>query len=193
VAGKRDGNQAVAGVLSLQGCVDRHLEILAKIGAKTVKVRSEEDLKLVERIILPGGESSTMLKLLTTANLFDPLKEFLKTHPSWGVCAGAILLAKEVTNPAQKSLAVMNISAERNYYGSQRDSFKGIVNLTGKEASFEADFIRAPLLAALDDSVAILATHNGQAVWLQQGRSMVTSFHTELGSNTTLHEQFLKL
>lgn len=181
------------GVLALQGCIEPHLRMLEKLGARAILVRSIEELGQIDRLILPGGESSTMLKLLGLRQMFDPLKSFCASHPVWGICAGAILLAQEVKNPVQPSLASISIRAVRNYYGSQLDSFKTEVEISCLGVRMQVDFIRAPLLEPLDPSVKVYASHAGRSVLLRQGRVLVSSFHTELGSVAKLHEYFLKM
>jgi len=184
--------QPNVGVLALQGCVQPHIEKLAQLGATPKAVRTKEDLRDLHAIILPGGESTTMLRLLGRNGFFEALKAFTQTHPTWGICAGAILLAGEVTFPKQHSLGTMDIRAERNYYGSQIESFK--TTLTIPEISpgkVSADFIRAPLLTPLSDSVKILATHENQTVLLRQGDRLASAFHVELDSELSLHQFFL--
>lgn len=181
------------GVLALQGCIDPHVKMLERLGAEVIKVRLPEDLQKIDRLIMPGGESTTMLTLLDRAALFEPLKAFGKTHPVWGICAGAILAAEKVEHPDQRSLGIIPICATRNYYGSQLDSFKARVTVHGLATPLEVDFIRAPLLRPLDSTVLIEATLNGQAIMLRKGLVLTSSFHSELGSDTRLHELFLKL
>ncbi|MGK7872730.1 MAG: pyridoxal 5'-phosphate synthase glutaminase subunit PdxT [Xenococcaceae cyanobacterium] len=193
------GNGKVrVGVLAFQGCVKPHLEKLSELGVEGVPVRDSETLNSVERLILPGGESSTMLRFLNITGMFNSVKEFCSTHPVWGICAGSILLAKEVVNPVQASLEVIDIKAHRNFYGSQRESFKASVEVGGIDESgdgvtLNVDFIRAPLLSPLTSEVDVLATYQGQKVCMKQGNCLVSSFHTELGNSTALHQYFLLL
>jgi len=154
-------------------------------------VRLSEDLARCDRIVLPGGESTTMIKLLDRAELWEPLRDFGRSHPVWGICAGAILIASEVCSPAQKSLELISVRATRNYYGSQLDSFKAEIEIAGFDHKMHADFIRAPLLQPLEESVQVLADYNNQPVLMRQGRVLVSAFHTELGSDARLHEYFL--
>jgi len=179
------------GVLALQGCVDPHLRHIAKLSAQGFKVRSAKELQKVDRIILPGGESTTMLKLLHTSGLFSELIKFAQTKPVWGICAGAILIAKAVANPSQESLDLINIRAERNYYGSQLDSFEAEIKIEPLSKIIRAQFIRAPLLSALSDKVKVLATYNDSEVLFSEGRIMASAFHTELGEDSSLHQYFL--
>lgn len=182
-----------AGVLALQGAITPHLQMLDKLGVDGVRVTGPEHLPGIERIILPGGESTTILKLLDRAGLWDDLVSFCRSNPVWGTCAGAILLAKEVYHPAQRSFKVMDISAERNAYGSQRESFKIPLRTNFLEREIEVDFIRAPRLRPLTSNVSVLAEHEGDSVLLRQGNLLVSAFHSELGADTSLHEYFLKL
>ena len=181
------------GVLGLQGCIDPHLNHLKKLNVQSLPVRSKQDLAKVDRLILPGGESSTMLKLLESSDLFDELKKFGTSKPIWGVCAGAILLAQEVVHPSQKSLGLIRVRATRNYYGSQLQSFKATITPTCLSKPIEVDFIRAPLLEALSAEVKTLASHQGQSVALQKENIIVTAFHTELGVSSDMHQYFLDM
>lgn len=180
-------------MLALQGCIEPHFRMLKRIGIAAVSVRDNEELNSVERIILPGGESSTMLRLMDSSGLTLPLKQFCKTHPTWGICAGAILLAKEVENPSQASLSAIEVKAIRNYYGSQLDSFKAEIQVENLPHSVMVDFIRAPLLSPLSDKVKVLSTFKNQTVCMQQGQVLVSSFHIELGEDPSMHEYFLGL
>jgi pyridoxal 5'-phosphate synthase pdxT subunit len=182
------------GVLALQGCVDPHLTILRNLGVDNVAVRTPEVLQSCERLILPGGESSTMLKLLQRDNLFHELQAFTRTKPVWGICAGAILLAQEVVNPIQPSLCALPIRAHRNFYGSQLDSFQTQIAIKLPETrSISVDFIRAPHLEVLDRSVQVLGECDGRAVLLRYKNVLVSAFHTELGTDPFLHQYLLSL
>ena len=184
------GQVVNAGVLALQGCIDPHVRMLEKCGATVTRVRTVRDLEAVDRLILPGGESTTMLKLLDRAGLTSALRDFGKTKPMWGVCAGSILLAKEVRHPDQFSLELIPVRATRNYYGSQIDSFKASVEIPKLGEPLLVDFIRAPLLEALSDEVEVLGEFNDQQVLLRKGKIMVSSFHIELTEDQRLHEYF---
>jgi len=180
------------GILALQGCVSHHQKMLESVGAKSLLVKSVHDLKNIDGLILPGGESTTMLNLLKRTGLFEELKLYGATNPIWGICAGAILAAKKVTNPEQESFGWIEIEAVRNAYGSQLDSFNtDLTFLEPLSKSCSVDFIRAPKLKPLSDSVKILAYFSGLPVLMQQQRVLVASFHTELGSDNTLHKYFI--
>jgi 5'-phosphate synthase pdxT subunit len=181
------------GVLSFQGAVNPHLRMLESLGVSAVRVTDTSSLNSCDRLIIPGGESTTMLKLIESNNLWQPLDNFLNSKPCWGTCAGAILLAKVVSNPTQKSFQKINIEAIRNAYGSQLDSFKTTLNIPEISPNLEVDFIRAPKLKRLDDSVKVLCAMNQDEVLLQQGHILVSSFHTELGQDTSLHKYFLTI
>lgn len=179
------------GVLAFQGCIEPHFEILRKLGVETIRVRSNSELSECKRLIMPGGESTTMLKLIHEADMFSALTKFAVSKPTWGICAGSILLAREVINPTQESLQAINIRAERNSYGSQLESFKAEVFFEPLKSNLKVDFIRAPRLEPISESVRVLASHNGDPVCLQEENVMASSFHVELGEDFRLHEFFL--
>jgi 5'-phosphate synthase pdxT subunit len=180
------------GILAVQGCIAPHEEKLHELGVTSKRVLDANDLNLVDGLILPGGESTTMLKLLDSRDMWNSLKKFCASKPSWGVCAGAILLATTVQNPRQKSLGAIEICAQRNAYGSQRESFKGSVCLVPSMYKLTADFIRAPALEALSERAETLAIWEGNAVAFRQNLCMVTAFHTELGNDSFMHQLFLQ-
>lgn len=187
------------GILAFQGCIQPHVQLLNKLGATTVLVSSREQLDEVDRLIIPGGESTTMLKFIDRTGLKTPLVEFGASKPVWGICAGSILLAKEVQNPSQPSLGLIDIRATRNFYGSQTDSFTKEIAfplLEGKKLS--CHFIRAPMLSPLDISsqskkLHVLAEVDGHPVFFAQGLVWACSFHVELGNDPAIHEAFLSL
>jgi 5'-phosphate synthase pdxT subunit len=183
------------GVLALQGCVQQHLYHLHNLGVEPTRVRNEKELIDCERLILPGGESSTILALLHRTNLFEPLKLYCKKNPCWGICAGSILLAQEVINPIQDSLNALPIRAQRNFYGSQKDSFKAHIKFAEECAlnEMQVDFIRAPKLEVLSDQVKVLSLHSNQQVMLKYRNILATSFHSELGEDSSLHKYFISL
>lgn len=181
------------GILALQGCIEPHIRMFHRLGAECIRVTDTDSLKRSSRLVMPGGESTTMLTLLSRTGITDAIIEFSKSKPVWGVCAGAILLSKEVEHPKQSSLKAMEISANRNYYGSQLESFKATVKTSLFDAPMDVDFIRAPLLRPLSKEVAVHAVLDGNAVLLQQGRILASAFHTELGDDTRLHQYFLTL
>jgi len=182
------------GVLALQGNFARHCDMLSRIGARWREVRTPEDLRAVNGLIIPGGESTTMLRLMHDEGLFDPLREFVRSNPTFGTCAGVILLAREVRNPAQASLQAMDITVERNAYGRQVESFSDTVAVPslGPEP-VEVVFIRAPIIAATGPGVSVLARHQERPVLVRQGHLLGATFHPELTANTRVHELFLTM
>lgn len=162
------------GILSLQGCVDPHKRHLESLGVEAVEVKRSEDFSKINGLILPGGESTTMLKLISHFKIWNDLKETAKKIPYWGVCAGSILMAKKVTLPAQDSLGLLDIEVERNAYGRQLASHED------KISGYAVSFIRAPVFKSVGPKCNVLAKHRGQAVWVTQGKHVVTTFHSEL-------------
>jgi 5'-phosphate synthase pdxT subunit len=186
------------GVLSLQGDFAAHGAALERAGATAVYVRERAQLREIDGLIIPGGESTTMLKLLRRENLFHELAEFGGRKPVFGTCAGAILMAREVTNPAQESLGLMNITVERNAYGRQADS--RVVELSPQPdferrtepGKLEAVFIRAPVIRRVENGVGVLAEYEGDPVLIEQGRHMASTFHPELTRDLRVHSLFLE-
>lgn len=179
------------GVLALQGDFEAHRKAFERAGARAVEVRSAAGMAACDGLVLPGGESTTMLKLLELENLTGPLRAFAAQKPIFGTCAGAILLAREVTHPAQPSLGLMDIGVERNAYGRQIDSRIARVELEGA-GEMEAVFIRAPIINRVGDGARVLATYEGKPVWVEQGLHMATTFHPELTPDERVHLHFLK-
>ena len=177
------------GVLALQGDFEAHQRALQRAGAEAVQVRTPDELNQVQGLVIPGGESTTMLRLLHAANLMQPLKEFGETKPIYGTCAGAILLATDVINPSQESLKLMDIGVQRNGYGRQLDS--RVVQIPTENGDMEAVFIRAPIIRRVGKDARILASYNGDPVLVEQGRHLVSTFHPELTSDTRVHQMFL--
>ncbi len=185
------------GVLALQGDFDAHAKAITLAGGDAVEVRTAEQLREVDGLVIPGGESTTMLKLLNMMNLLEPLSEFVATKPVFGTCAGAILLASEVLNPAQQSLGAMDLTVERNAYGRQIDS--RVANISpGAEfqkraggGDVEAVFIRAPIIRRTGPGVNVLAEYDGDPVLVEQGRHLVATFHPELTQDARVHKLFL--
>jgi 5'-phosphate synthase pdxT subunit len=177
------------GVLALQGDFEAHCRAIERAGAHAVEVRTAAELNSVDALVIPGGESTTMLKLLGIEGLFEPLADFGAHKPIFGTCAGAILLAKEVLSPAQTSLGLMDLTVERNAYGRQIDSRIAQINVAGQPA--EAVFIRAPIIRRVGPDVKVLAEYLGTPVLAEQGRHMVATFHPELSKSDAVHRHFI--
>ena len=180
------------GVLALQGDFQAHEKALKSAGAQAVEVRSAKDLQQIDGLIIPGGESTTMMKLLAEENLLEPLREFGERRPIFGTCAGAILLASEVTNPPQPSLGLMDISVERNAYGRQLDSRIARLQPAGFERDLEVVFIRAPIIRRVGPEARVLARYQDAPVLVEQGRHMAATFHPELSGDSRIHLMFLE-
>lgn len=182
---------AVVGVLSLQGCVEPHSRHLKALGVEPRLVRLPQDLNGISGLILPGGESTTMLKLAKQFDLWLPLQEKAKEIPFWGVCAGSILMASEVENPKQESLQVMDVKVRRNAYGRQLESFQQDIDL-GNDVE-QAVFIRAPKFVSWGPKVNVVGRVREDAVFLAEGKHMITAFHPELTESHWCHERFLAI
>jgi len=180
------------GVLALQGDFDAHRRRLEELGAEVVLVRKPEQLDEIDGLVIPGGESSTFLKLLGQEG-FEKLNRFVHTKPTFGTCAGAILLAKHVTNPDQPGLGAIDITIRRNAYGRQIDST--IVEAETKlgDAPLEMVFIRAPRIERVGEGVEVLAKRGDDPVLVRKGSAMAATFHPELSDDTRVHAEFLKL
>jgi pyridoxal 5'-phosphate synthase pdxT subunit len=188
------------GVLALQGDFEAHRKALEEaasaedahrpeIDVRAVEVRTAAQLEECDGLIIPGGESTTMMKLLAEENLIEPIESFAAKKPVYGTCAGAILLASEVTHPAQASLGLMDIGVERNAYGRQIDSHIARLAYDGREV--EAVFIRAPIIRRVGPHGRVIARHRGDPVWVEEGLHMVTTFHPELAADRGVHRRFL--
>ena len=186
------------GVLALQGDFDAHRRRLEELGAQVVLVKKPEQLDEIDGLVIPGGESGTFLKLLGPAG-FEKLKQFVRLKPTFGTCAGAILLAREVENPPQAGLGALNIRVRRNAYGRQIDSSiregKLVRDLDGhlNESPLEMVFIRAPKISHLGEGVEVLATEGNDPVAVRQGRALAATFHPELSDDPRIHQLFLNL
>ncbi len=184
----------IAGILALQGDFEAHAEAVRRAGAEPVEVRTADQLEKVDGLIIPGGESTTMLKLLNAMELKDPLRRFAEQKPVFGTCAGAILIAREVSHPQQESLDLMDIDVERNAYGRQLDS--RIVEIEPENGdlpggALEAVFIRAPIIRRVGPEAKVIARYNGDPVLVAQGRHLVATFHPELTGDVRVHRLFL--
>jgi pyridoxal 5'-phosphate synthase pdxT subunit len=182
------------GILAIQGDYEAHARVLERVGVEHIFVRQSDDLAGIDGIILPGGESTTHLKVLTREGLFDALKRFAGDGGAFfGTCAGAILLAREVHGPAQESLGLLDISILRNGYGRQLASDVHMGPTKLRKEPLEMVFIRAPIIESTGNSVQVLAEHAGHPVLVCQGRILAATFHPELTDDTTIHQYFLGL
>ena len=186
------------GVLSLQGDFAAHGAALERAGAEPVFVREREQFGAIDGLVIPGGESTTMLKLLRYEDLLETLAEFGRRKPVFGTCAGAILMAGEVSGPAQESLGLMDIGIERNAYGRQIDSRVAEIS-PGPDfekrtapGKMEAVFIRAPIIRRVGEGARVLASYQGDPVLVEQGHHLAATFHPELTSDLRVHELFLE-
>ncbi len=179
------------GVLAIQGDFDAHRRRLEQLGAEVVLVRKPEQLDQVEGLVIPGGESTTFLKFLRQDGFLEKLRDFAKVKPTFGTCAGAILLAKEVTNPTQEGLGAIDIGIRRNAYGRQLESFIGQTD--SQLGRIETVFIRAPRIERVGPAVEVLASEKNDPILVRQGKVMAATFHPELSDEPTVHAAFLKL
>lgn len=181
------------GVLAIQGDYAAHAAALEEAGAQPSEIRKPEELAGVDGLILPGGESTTMLKFLERRGLFDALQEFCRAKPVFGTCAGAILLAREVIHPPQRSLGLLDAVVERNAYGRQIDStiLTAPTSLPGEP--LEMVFIRAPRLASIGPGVQALAFRDGAPTLVRQGCLMAATFHPELSHDRRVHKLFVEI
>lgn len=185
------------GVLAIQGDFAAHGKVLAALGVESVEVRYAKQLAEIDGLIIPGGESTTMLKLLDEERLFEPLAQFAAAKPIMGTCAGAILLASEVNSPSQRSLGVLDIAVERNAYGRQLDS--SIRRIAPSPAfarragagEIEAVFIRAPIIRRTGPAVEALLSDGGDPILVEQGPHLAVTFHPELSGDRRVHRLFL--
>jgi len=185
--------------LALQGDFAAHRRALERAAApevvRVVEVRTAAALAECDGLIIPGGESTTMLKLLEIESLTGPIQTFAASKPVYGSCAGAILLAREVVHPPQASLGLMDMTVERNAYGRQVDSRIATIAThaePGEDAGLEAVFIRAPIIRSVGQGITVLATYAGDPVWVEAGCHMATTFHPELGADPRVHRRFLQ-
>jgi 5'-phosphate synthase pdxT subunit len=182
------------GVLALQGDFDAHGRALERAGAEAVEVRRVAHLAGLVGLVLPGGESTTLLHLMRDEPWFESLRAFHgRGGALFGTCAGTILLAREVVSPAQPSLGLLDATIERNAYGRQVDSFETEVAVRGHDAPLRAVFIRAPRIRTVGPGVEVLARHDGSPVLVRSGRILAGTFHPELAGDDRLHRDFVKL
>lgn len=191
-----DATRLRIAVLALQGDFALHRQALEHAGAEAVEVRKPEELADLDGLVIPGGESTTLLRLMDAWGFAPAIQEFHAAgKPIFGTCAGLILLARDVSNPVQPSLGLVDIGVERNAYGRQRESFevRGSARLGEHAVPIEMVFIRAPRIRRVGPDVRTLATHAGEPVMAQQGSALVAAFHPELTGDLTVHRYFCGL
>ena len=181
------------GVLAIQGDYAAHARALAEVGADPFEVRKPDQLSELDGLILPGGESTTMLKFLERHGFFEALGEYCANHPVFGTCAGTILLSREVRNPSQRSLGILDAVVERNAYGRQIDSTIMTAETELAGGPLEMVFIRAPRIVSTGPEVQTLATREGTPVLVRQGNVMAATFHPELSIDRRVHKLFVQL
>jgi len=185
------------GVLAIQGDVREHIQALQRVGVEAIAVRTPEEVAAVEGLIIPGGESTTIGKLMERYGLLEPIRELAASgRPLFGTCAGAILMAKTIDRAGvdQPALDLMDIVVERNAFGRQVDSFEADIEVEGVPGGpVRAVFIRAPIIAATRDGVEVLAQHEGRIVAARQGNLLAISFHPELTDDSRMHEYFVRM
>ena len=182
------------GVLALQGDFEAHVRVVRSLGAEAREVRRCAELRGLQGLVLPGGESTTLLHLMGGEPWFEELRRFHDEGGAlFGTCAGAILLAREVQHPPQPSLGLLDVVVERNSYGRQVDSFETRIETPELGGSVEAVFIRAPRFRGLGPAVKVVARHRGEPVLVRQGRILAGTFHPELTSDSRIHRYFLDL
>lgn len=181
------------GVLALQGDFEAHCRTLEKLGADVVFVRKPEQLQNIDGLIIPGGESSTFLKFLEKGGFLDVLKTFVSSKPTFGTCAGTILLANQVENPRQRALGALDITVRRNAYGRQLDSSIEYQKTKFAPGTIEMVFIRAPKITRVGKDVEVLARRGKDPVLVKRGNIMAATFHPELSHHSPVHRLFLQL
>jgi 5'-phosphate synthase pdxT subunit len=184
------------GVLALQGDFALHGKALDRVGVESAEVRTPEELDAVDGLIIPGGESTTLLKLMDAGRFVPALEKFhADGRPIFGTCAGLIVLAREVLNPKQFSLGLIDVTVERNAYGRQKESFEaeGETTLEGQPRSLNMVFIRAPRIRRLGPRVVPLGSHRGECVMAREGSVLVATFHPELTDDPTVHHYFARM
>jgi 5'-phosphate synthase pdxT subunit len=184
------------GVLAIQGDFIEHIAILTKLGVNSQQVRLPEQLEGLDGLIIPGGESTTLSRLMSMYHLREPMTQMAQQHKAvWGTCAGMIMMANEITEEDPSPLQLMDIGVQRNAFGRQVDSFEQDLEITRLNTPpFHAIFIRAPVIIRVGDRVQVLAElPDGRPVAVQQGNLLATSFHPELTNDTRFHQYFLDL
>ncbi|WP_429845410.1 pyridoxal 5'-phosphate synthase glutaminase subunit PdxT [Brevibacillus sp. FIR094] len=182
------------GVLALQGAVAEHVRLLEEVGATAISVKKVEELDDLDGLVIPGGESTTISKLMHKYGFMEAVQEFGKANkPIFGTCAGAILLAKQIQAQDDCHLGLMDIKVERNAFGRQKESFEVLMPVAGVAADYPAVFIRAPYIMEVGENGQVLAKHEDKIVVARSGHYLAAAFHPELTEDTRLHKYFLDM
>jgi 5'-phosphate synthase pdxT subunit len=190
---KEDGNLLI-GVLGFQGDFYEHVEMLKKMKIDTIVVRKTDDFEKIDGLIIPGGESTTMIKIMKETGMDKTLETYInKGLPTFGTCAGMIVLSKSVSSYNQFALGTIDMEVERNAYGRQVESFESDLIIEGFDSPYKAIFIRAPRIMRVGREVSVMAELNGTPVLVRQGSAMAASFHPELTTDTRVHQLFLEM
>ncbi|MBN40481.1 MAG: pyridoxal 5'-phosphate synthase glutaminase subunit PdxT [Chloroflexi bacterium] len=186
---------SVVGVLALQGDFEEHTAVFESLGAECKQIRLPEQMNDIDRLVIPGGESTTLSRLCSNYGFRDPIKTLASSGmPIWGTCAGMIMLADKITESDPIPLQIMDIEVQRNAFGRQIDSFEQIIPLQGIAEDFNCIFIRAPIVMETGPAVNIIAElDNGNPIAVQEGNLLATSFHPELSNDSRVHKYFLDL
>lgn len=183
----------LVGVLAIQGDYQAHADRLRELGADVRLVKLPSELDGLDGLVIPGGESTTFLKFLERDGFLESLRKFVGEKPTFGTCAGCILLAKEVRNPAQDSLDVLDVTVDRNAYGRQNDSTVLTAQTTLPGGELEMVFIRAPRITRTGEGVEVLAMRGGFPTLVRAGRLLASTFHPELSEDSRVHEEFMRM
>lgn len=185
------------GVLALQGAFSKHIEMLISLNVKAIEVRTPEDLEKCDGLIIPGGESTTILRQLNFIKLAEKLKQFAAEKPVFGTCAGLILMSREILSSDMQPFGLIDMKVERNAFGRQADSFITDIDLQlnpkKQPVTFPALFIRAPRIKEYGENVEVLAKFEDEAILVREGRHLAATFHPELTKDTSIHRYFLSL
>ena len=182
------------GVLSLQGDYQKHIDVLEHLNVQVSKVRYKEDLIKIDALIIPGGESTTLSKLIEKESLYSPLKNFINIYPVYGTCAGLILLSQSIENDDKiKSFNALDISLIRNGWGRQINSFSKDITIKAFKNKYRGIFIRAPKISKYGNSITVLSVLNDSPIMIQQDKILGTTFHPELTNDTRIHEYFIDM
>lgn len=181
------------GVLALQGAVSEHVRALELSGANVVTVKDVRDLDGVDGLVLPGGESTMMRRLMDRYGLFEAIKRFADQKPVFGTCAGLILMAKQIEGRQGPHLGLLDIDVKRNAFGKQVDSFEADLEIKGISESYNGVFIRAPYIKSAEENVDVLATFEGHIVACREGRFLACAFHPELTDDPAMHSYFVHM